>query len=108
MGQLEALKEALWRWAVPLVVLIVGLSYALAYNTGGWRVLEIGVAFAVAVPLVFRAQAPIVVFCIVLVGAGVQAAFSSSPQEAIPLSMWLASGAVGRHAEEPIAWVAPL
>jgi signal transduction histidine kinase len=108
MGQLEALKEALWRWAVPLLVLIVGLSYALAYNTGGWRVLEIGVAFAVSVPLVFRAQAPIFVFCIVLVGAGVQAAFSSSPQEAIPLSMWLASGAVGRHAEEPIAWVAPL
>jgi signal transduction histidine kinase len=108
MTRVEGLKEALWRWAVPSLVLFVGISEALTNNTGPWRAFELGVAIALSVPLVFRSRAPIVMFGLVLLAAALQATFSSSSQLAIPIAILIASEAVGRHAEEPASWVAPL
>lgn len=108
MTRTDALKEALWRWAVPSLVLIVGLSEALANNTGPWRGFEIAVVLLLTVPLAFRSRAPIAVFALVLMAAAIQSTLSSSGQIAIPLSIVVASEAVGRHAEEPVSWVAPL
>lgn len=108
MVQVDALKEAVWRWVVPALVLIVGLSEALANNTGASRLFEIAVAFALTVPLAFRSRAPITVFGLVLMAAAAQATLSSSGQIAIPLAILIASEAVGHYSEEPYSWVAPL
>lgn len=108
MTRANVLKDALWQWAVPSLVLIVGISEALDNITGSSRTFEIGVALALALPLVFRARAPIIAFAIVIVAAAIQATFSSSGQLAIPLAVIAASLAVGRYAEEPVSWVAPL
>jgi signal transduction histidine kinase len=108
MNRLDALKESLGRWGVPSLVLTIGLSEALANNTGSSRVFEVAVAVALAAPLVLRSRFPISVFGLVLAASGLQATLSSSSQIAIPIAILVASEAVGRRAEEPIAWVAPL
>jgi signal transduction histidine kinase len=108
MTRVDALKDALWQWVVPTLVLIVGLSEALTDTTGSSRIFEISIVLALALPLVVRARAPIAVFAVIVVAALIQATFSSAGQIAIPLALMIASGAVGRYAEEPASWVAPL
>jgi signal transduction histidine kinase len=108
MAQADALKTVLWRWAIPVVVLIVGLSAGFDGHTGASLVFEIALACGLAVPLIFRSRAPIAVFGLVLMAALVQASIGSPEQLAVPLAILVASESVGRHAEEPVSWVAPL
>jgi signal transduction histidine kinase len=108
MTRADALKDPLWQWAVPSLVLIVGLAEALADTTGSSRIFEIGVVLALALPLVMRTRAPIGAFAIVITAAVIQATVSNASQTAIPLAVIAAAGAVGRHAEEPRSWIAPL
>jgi signal transduction histidine kinase len=108
MTRVKILKNALWQWSVPSLVLLVGLSEAFSNTTGSSRIFEIGVVLALALPLVIRARAPVIAFAIVIVAAAFQATFNSSSQLAIPLAILAASLAVGRYADEPVSWVAPL
>ncbi len=108
MTRANVLKDALWQWAVPSVVLIVGISEALDNTTGSSQTFEIGVALALALPLAIRARAPIAAFATIIGAATAQYVFGSASQAAIPLAVIAASLAVGRHAEEPVSWVAPL
>lgn len=108
MRRLTTLGSALWQWGIPSVVLIAGLAVALADSTGTRLAFEIGVALALALPLVYRYRAPILVFGMVVAATIVHASLSSASQIAIPLAVLFASEAVGRHADEPLSWVAPL
>jgi hypothetical protein len=69
MTRADALKDPLWQWAVPSLVLIVGLAEALADTTGSSRIFEIGVVLALALPLVMRTRAPIGAFAVVITAA---------------------------------------
>lgn len=102
------MKDALVRWVVPLLVLVVGISEALSASPGSSRVFEIGIALGLSLPLALRTRAPIAAFAIIIVTAAIQAVFSSAGQMAIPVAVTVSSWAVGRNADEPASWAAPI
>jgi signal transduction histidine kinase len=108
MAQADALKTVLWRWGVPVVVLIVGLSAGFDGHTGASLVSEVALACGLAVPLMFRSRAPIAVFVLILVAVAAAEFWELDGSPGIPLAVLVASEAVGRHTEEPASWVAPL
>lgn len=108
MDQVGALKTALWRWGVPVMVLVVGLMAGFDGHTGASLMFEVALALALAVPLFFRSQAPLVVFLLILLAVVVADIFELDGSPGIPLAMLVASESVGRHAEEPASWIAPL
>ena len=108
MDQVAAMKTALWRWGVPVVVLVVGLMAGFDGHTGASLFVELALALALAVPLLFRSRAPLAVFVVILLAVAAAEVWELDGSPGIPLAMLVASESVGRYADEPASWTAPL